>query len=458
MLTRISLKNFKSWREIRAMRLSSITGLFGSNSSGKTSILQWLLMLKQTAESSDRVQPLSLGDERSLVELGTFADIVYGHDEAGQIGWELAWILPKTLRIPNPQGKPGSTLFQGSDLTYACELTGAPKKGGKIHVRRFSYRFADQEFSYDLIPSKLASYRLSVEKLKRFRFKRAQGRAWELPPPVKCYGFPDQVFNYFQNTGFLADFQLELEEFLARVFYLGPLRDYPRRQYTWGGAQPADMGRRGEKVIDAILSSRQRGEKISRGKGKPKLTVEEYAAYWLQELGLIDSFEVKPVAEGSNIFQVLVRKTKGSPPVLITNVGFGISQILPVIVLCYYAPEGSTVILEQPEIHLHPSVQAGLADVLIDAVKVRKLQIVVESHSEHLLRRLQLRIAQEQLTPEEVALYFCSYEDNASSITSLELDIFGSIINWPKDFFGKEFEEIAETARAAMKRRLARQA
>jgi predicted ATPase len=74
-----------------------------------------------------------------------------------------------------------------------------------------------------------------------------------------------------------------------------------------------------------------------------------------------------------------------------------------VLVLCYYVPEGSILILEQPEIHLHPSVQTGLADVFIDAVKTRKVQIILESHSEYLLRRLQRRIAEEKVSQEDMA-------------------------------------------------------
>ena len=79
MLTSLSLGNFKSWQSIREMRLAPITGLFGTNSSGKTSILQALLMLKQTVESSDRSQVLNLGDERSLVSLGTFDELIHRH-------------------------------------------------------------------------------------------------------------------------------------------------------------------------------------------------------------------------------------------------------------------------------------------------------------------------------------------------------------------------------------------
>lgn len=140
---------------------------------------------------------------------------------------------------------------------------------------------------------------------------------------------------------------------------------------------------------------------------------------------------------------------------LITDVGFGVSQILPVLVLCFYVPEGSTVILEQPEIHLHPSVQAGLADVFIDAWEKRRVQVIVESHSEHLLRRLQRRIAAGKFSQNDVGLYFCKEEDGVSGLDSLEIDLFGNISNWPQDFFGDQFGEIAAMSEAALMRRQA---
>ncbi len=154
----------------------------------------------------------------------------------------------------------------------------------------------------------------------------------------------------------------------------------------------------------------------------------------------------------SGLYQVLVKKTPSSVPVPLTDVGFGVSQILPVIVLCYYVPKGSIIIFEQPEIHLHPSVQAGLADVFIDAIKTRGIQIILESHSEHLLRRLQRRIAEEALAPEDVALYFCEYVEDQSRLKPLEVDPYGNIVNWPRDFFGDEMGELAAMTAAAMKR------
>ena len=144
------------------------------------------------------------------------------------------------------------------------------------------------------------------------------------------------------------------------------------------------------------------------------------------------------------------------PEVLLTDVGFGLSQVLPVLVLCFYVPGGrSTVILEQPDIHLHPSAQADLADVFIDAWKNNDVQILFESHSEHLLRRLQRRIAEQDIDQKDVGLYFCSMnESGESSLSQLELDQYGNISNWPKDFFGDQFGEIAAMSEAALGRQV----
>jgi predicted ATPase len=457
MLTSLRIKNFKSWADTGQMRLAPITGLFGTNSSGKTSILQMLLLLKQTAESTDRAQVLHLGDERSLVDLGTFRDAVHGHALDRPLHWSLSWRLPKSLAPANPEG-PGRPLFAADDLTFAAELQAHSNGSGPAvpSVLWYNYVVPGSDPNPLVFGVEQADpgpgYALHTQG---FEPKRTRGRPWQLPPPVKCYGFPDQVFAYYQNTSFLADLELAFEEFLGRVYYLGPLRDYPRRQYAWSGGRPSDMGRRGERVVDAILASRGGMDRISRGRGRPKLSLEGMVASWLRELGLIHSFAVRPIAEGSNLYQVLVRRFLGSEEVPITDVGFGVSQVLPVLTLCYYVPEGSTIILEQPEIHLHPSVQAGLADVIIHAVKTRKVQVILESHSEHLLRRLQRRIAEEKLAADDAALFFCdTTRTGVSRLEPLDLDMFGNITNWPEGFFGDEMGELAEMTRAQLRRRI----
>lgn len=454
MLTQLIIKDFKSWRDSGKIRMAPVTALFGPNSSGKTSLLQLLLMLKQTAESPDRKQVLNLGDDRSLVELGTFQEILFAHDLKSKLEWDLEWTMPTRLEIKDPTKK-REFLFQSDSIGFSACIgwQGNGDKGfGRAEVGRMVYRFCGSEFG--MIPDpfgKAAEYELLVNP-PTFKFTRTPGRPWKLPPPIKSYGFPDQVRGYYQNAGFLSDFELQFEELFNRMYYLGPLRDYPKRQYAWAGAQPADMGRRGEKVVDALLASREAGHSISLGRGRRRLTLEERVAKWLKDLGLIESFIVRPITSDGKLFQVWVRRRANAAEVLITDVGFGVSQILPVITLCYYAPEGSTILLEQPEIHLHPSVQAGLADVFVDAVRTREIQIILESHSEHLLRRLQRRMAEDKLKTENAALYFCETAKGESRLTPLDLDLFGTIRNWPEGFFGDEYNEIAKTQEAILKR------
>lgn len=454
MLTRISMRHFKSWKRIDDMPIAPITGLFGTNSSGKSSILQLLLMLKQTVESSDRAQVLEFGDEDSLANLGSFREAVYGHDQNIELQFRLVWTLPRSLSVKDP-GSKGQPLFTANAIEFECIV--GENGTDRLAVSAARYGVADEEFRMSRKDDSKAKYELNSRE-DGYRFVRTQGRPWDLPAPVKFYGFPDQVYAYYQNAGFLSDLQLELEGLFKNIFYLGPLREFPQRLYTWKGSEPADMGRRGERVVDAILAARDRGRTISPGRKKKRVSLEERVATWLKELGLIHAFSVEAVAKESGVYRVQVQKSPSSAKVMLTDVGFGVSQILPVLVLCYYVPEGATVLLEQPEIHLHPSVQSGLADVFLDVAKNRNVQVIVESHSEHLLRRLQLRIAEEKEKPDGVALYFCEPGHGGSHLTPLNVDLYGNITNWPKDFFGDEFGEMAAMATAAMKRKKEQQA
>jgi len=213
-----------------------------------------------------------------------------------------------------------------------------------------------------------------------------------------------------------------------------------------------DVGQRGELAVPALLASRDPKHVIQRGRGRKNQTVEECVAGWLKEMGLIHAFRLQPIAENRKDYELRVQKTPQSSEVLITDVGFGISQILPILVLCYYVPKNSILIFEQPEIHLHPAVQYALADVFIDTMKTRQVQIILESHSEYLLLRLQRRIAEDKLSAADAAFYFTEFLDEQSTLTALDIDQFGNITNWPKDFFGDQMGEVAARTLAGIQR------
>jgi predicted ATPase len=449
MLTRLRFTNFKSWADAD-LRLGRVTGLFGTNSSGKTSLIQFMLMLKQTKEATDRAISLELNG--AYVSLGTYRDAVHGHDEERPIELALGFGRDKPendLVLFDPDQKRTAELARSRSFELAATIVG---RQGAPHAQRL--RYAVGEAAFTLAPTKADENRfeLTPDGISGFKFRRTQGRPWQLPGPVKGYAFPDQARTYFQNASFLSDLEAAFEAEIDRVYYLGPLREYPQRDYLWARSRPTDVGLRGQKAIDAILAATEAGERRNlRPKASTK-SFQEMIAYWLREMGLIESFKVDEIKAGSNRWQALVRTRPHGPEVLLTDVGFGVSQVLPVITLLYYVPEGATVILEQPEIHLHPLAQAHLADLILGAAQRRRVQVILESHSEHLLLRLQRRIAEGKTSPDEVKLFFCDAVGSASRLRPLDLDIFGNIRNWPDRFMGDAFGETAAAEKARLQR------
>ena len=131
----------------------------------------------------------------------------------------------------------------------------------------------------------------------------------------------------------------------------------------------------GDKVIDALLCAHMRRVKISK-KGEAA-TIEDRISEWLREMDLAYSFSLEPIgALKDDNYGVQIQKSAMSPAVTLADMGYGLADVLPMLVLCYYTPESSTLILEQPGIHLHPKAQADLADLLIEVITERKLQIL----------------------------------------------------------------------------------
>lgn len=424
--------------------MAKITGLFGTNSSGKTSLIQFILLLKQTKEAADR--GLALAMNGSYVTLGSYRDFVHNHDESRDITWGLSWKQDQQISIVDPSKKRTEVFAKGNHLAITSKLSsvkGAPR------ADHLEYRLGiDHKFRLQAKSNEPTSFELKSEG--SYTFKRTQGRAWQLPGPVKSYGFPDQALTYFQNSGFLSLFVSAFEAQMDRTFYLGPLREPPKRDYVWSRSRPSDVGPRGEFTIEAIIAATEAGE-VRNLAPKAKLRpFQEMIAYWLQEMGLVHSFSVEEIKSGSGLYQVKVVVRKGAPEVLLTEVGFGVSQILPVLTLLYYVDEGSTILLEQPEIHLHPLAQAGLADVMLSVSDRRNVQIIVESHSEHFLLRLQRRVAERKAKAQDIKVYFCEVEGAVTSLEDLEVDDRGVINNWPKNFFGDAFGETAAAQKARL--------
>ena len=114
---------------------------------------------------------------------------------------------------------------------------------------------------------------------------------------MKSYAFPDQARTYFQNASFLSDIEAAYEEQIDNIFYLGPLRVFPTRDYLWARSRPQDVGVRGEKAIDAILAATVAGERRNVRHKAHRQPFQAMIAYWLRDMGLIHDFRVEEIAE-----------------------------------------------------------------------------------------------------------------------------------------------------------------
>ena len=414
MITHIQMKNFKSWQDSGQVKLAPLTGFFGTNSSGKSSLLQMLLLLKQTIGTDET---LFFGDENSLVNLGDFREVIYRHQSINELY-----------------------------LGISCKLTHSTPDLFKIPIQllRFAFDTIIREEKSTPIVKHIRYISLSDGATTLWKNGRLYRNNQDLGTIdiQNCYGLPPQSsINFTGPTDILPQFSSVFEELFAHVYYLGPTRVHPQRLYHWEGTHPKEVDLWGDKAIDALLSAGVR--KMKSSTKEYGVLIEERISEWLQKTELAHSFQLIPTGSlDDKNYEVRIQKTSNSAAVTLADMGHGVADLFPLLVHCCYVPEGSTLILEQPGIHLHPKAQADLADLLIEVITERNLQILIESHSEHFLTRLQRRIAEEKISTDQTALYFCQNKEGISKIDRLEIDDFGNIQNWPEDFFGEVMSDM----------------
>jgi len=223
-----------------------------------------------------------------------------------------------------------------------------------------------------------------------------------------------QIINLFQN-----EIKKEFSE--DSINYVSPLRAHPKRYYMLDKAKlnltldTLD----GDAIAEVLKDNKQITKSVNS---------------WLRNFGVeVDVQGFKEV-----IHHLLVRQNDINLD--ITDVGFGISQILPVIIQGFLSLKNTTTIIEQPEIHLHPKMQADLADLFIDIVKkANGKKLIIETHSEYLLKRLRRRISEGVISPDDVSicLFNPQTKDSGATIDNLEIEEKG-FFDWPVDFYGGE--------------------
>jgi predicted ATPase len=259
------------------------------------------------------------------------------------------------------------------------------------------------------------------------------------------YVEPWYIFFRFHELSFL-------EIFCNSIHFIGPLREEPRRYYQFDDVRELSIGNKGENVSQILGlygdSKIEKFKKIQINNGelifeqfkKKKMTLLDGLTIWGKDLDLP---EIKTRRIEQTLIKVLVKLPEQENYVSLQDVGFGISQILPVYVEALRIDTNDTLILEQPEIHLHPRMQSKLADFLLSMAASGK-RFIIETHSEHLVNRICLRIAQDHtnILNELVSMVFVEPapkvsldEARGSLITKININKYGEVENWPVGFF-----------------------
>lgn len=255
--------------------------------------------------------------------------------------------------------------------------------------------------------------------------------------------------------------------FQEGVRYLGPLRDGPRPVYQPEALESeTDVGYKGEHTA-AVLDA-NRFHRVEYRRPPNETLDEDYALYsesaaaplnravneWLVYLGVAEDVVTTDAGVYGNRLQVSTDKY-GQLHDLI-NVGVGVSQVLPIVVMALLAPKGSLLIFEQPELHLHPKVQARLADLFL-ALALDGKQMILETHSEYLIDRFRLRVALSETDSVRplVNMLFSEKSSGQTNLRSVELNEYGGVLDWPSDFFEQSQKDVSRILRATAKRRKA---
>lgn len=441
-LTAFKAENYKPFVDTDWIKIRPITLTFGHNSSGKSALLSILPMLKQTLEDPDLQTPFIFASETGI-DLGAFEEVAFQHKVSlnNPIRFHLELTAPLKAQKDKDARQDLITrrYYRGLDLLNLSSEIIQLEVAANYNKKRRQIAITD------------SSVHVGEKVLFRtYRKTTAENQAWHFEPEelensdvrITWQHFIPRLFS--PNLRDREERQTEaysdlssvvgqgLTQNLKKLVHIGPLRDFPRRAYRLTGESPRDVGQRGENWLNILLRARSRDKLV--------LIVNE----WLERLGY-----TLRIDWGKQGFVHPLLKDKNGLEISLKDTGFGISQILPLLIQGFSCDPGTILILEQPEIHLHPKAQAELGDMLI-AIASRGIRLIIETHSEHLLLRLQRRVAEESLnkdaliSPSDLAIYFIEQKESESKIHYVELNNRGEFINPPKSllsFFSDDYYE-----------------
>lgn len=460
-ITNYSIENFKVFSEKNSFKFAPITLIYGPNSSGKSSIIQSLIVLKESVLKNNNIN--GLRSNNNFFELGSYASVVNGHDIRKNIKYE----------ISNEEDEfkfeyAYKSLAEKS-FSYVYSIIIEDKKNilkkWSLVPKHSENQLGLQTFNVDFDKNLLDFYSKNHESIKYFyrtfdnndlkksvNNENIYNYLKKLTLSKKIFALPysfrnsvntkegdsmEQKIESFYLNSFTEALSSDLRkkdriiyDILNKISYIGPLRPHPKRVYQLDDVLTSTVGQKGENFLSFLARDDKYVKAVN---------------------GVLESFNIKYDIEifrtnndviGDTVSILLVDRKSGLKTTLV-DVGFGIGQVLPII-LEGLVKSRSTICIEQPEIHLHPKLQADLANFFVQDIKSsRGNQWVIETHSESLLLRIQRLVRHKILTPKDISIIYVDPTEEGVKTIHIPLDEDGDfMVEWPNGFFEERVDEM----------------
>jgi predicted ATP-dependent endonuclease of OLD family len=406
--------------------------------------------------------PFQFSTNGRFVDMGDFRDVVFGHDTSKRIliGMTLDGDLAETKISSSWAIDPNNQLPELDELIV--KHRNVEMNGKAISIT--SAAFVNAWESRESIGSIKKEHRKeNGDILIEFTFlfgqvedilekiSKSKNNAWDglRQHLLKQPESGDQVFKALLNDSqnevtvndvilgsYFFDIHEQVSQEIKKINYIGSFRLPPSRTYLEQNRSNITINHLGEGYLEQIIQWELRD------KAKYAQLVQT-----MKDLELLNSIRTKRMEGGR--YEMAVRVKEDGVETSLTDIGFGVSQFLPIIVADLQLPNGSTLFVSQPETHLHPSVQSSFGAYLVRQANTLDKNYIIETHSEYLLNRIRLAIVKGEIKEEDVSVYYLEPHPDGNISHRVTFDRQGRILGAPEDFFKTYMMDVMEIAMQA---------
>lgn len=445
MFKRLRVRNFRSIRDSDNLRFSRLNIIVGPNNSGKSSLLYTMLMLKQTLDDKNTENVLITSGPQ--LDLGSYLNIIPkdAPKEDLEVEFDLDESFFPTVRFIGMEPTGNFPPFNKYQVKFGFDLrnnTVYVKSFHLVHTKsksEFAGKLENSKWVLDGIEDKLKPH----VKIEFDHFLPCLGHKGKKPKD-------EEILKLAMETFLNSHFRFYPTEYLfENIRYVAPIRQRIPRYGVLGTMPHTELGASGQNLIRVL--SRRKTEGPS-----GRVILQELNKWLGTKFKILENVRLFDLDKSKTVKVLVADEYSGSKSINLAEMGSGISQLVPVIVQTVLTPMKGCLLIEQPEIHLHPAAQADLGDLFAHYAAHSKKQIIIETHSEHLVLRIRRRIAEGKLSPDIVRIFFVQkYKTGKRAgetrVRSLELKKDGHFKKWPSGFFEEGYKEAMAIVDAKLK-------